>query len=1655
MNPEDEVVQQQDQQQGEPAGSPSVASMSNEEYNRRAVAAIRALRGQDPEGDVPEQDEEQHGWFYKLLHGPEGQSKTERTFEVVSAVGRGAVKGIGNTLVNATSGFQALGAKLDNPFLSAEEAQAEGRERTKEKFEQVNKVATAAFGENTGDDPLVSLTEGIAQFTAPFVLTGKVGGAAGEGASLADIGHAAQKAGGIAGWAKATALAASRGALTDASAFDPFEAQLAEWAATSKWKPLADLGQALSVGEADSEAIARAKRAAAGLVPGILLDTFFGGLKLVGAFRKAGNKSLSAAERAAAVQEAEEAAKQIEAAQNGTRVAPPNEHIVAKVNPDGTATLGLNPNSAQRGSLRKKLANLIDPERRALDEENQRLRREVETDPMTGLGNKQAFERARAAVDADPKQHWVLFDLNNFKALNDAFGQALGDDVIKTFANVLKAHTSRGFRIGGDEFIAATDDPDALRDAVEAAFGFEREGIRSNASGEIFATSDEAMSEQGKTLLKERKNARKTELGMALTREEAEKQAAEAVAKRAQEPEAIPGAPTFATVAEAEEAAATANGAIDDAIHDGKLTDEEQVELAKRAHEIAQAKTPADAAKLIDGTVFNFHYYTDTDENLRGLIEAVAEKFRDAFNAAQNRPQGIPVEEFIARTLTIIRGMPEEEAPIIAANLLKQGEGRSFHALAGDAIHKYLGKQLADMAEALRNSPDDVGLHEQFRHRFAAWFRLSRQLSAANTDWGLQGRMMQERANVKLREGLKFAKQAAKRAEKEAASIKEDLKAAKKEVEKAAKAAKKAAKQAKTDAEKEAAREAELDKQAQPGPNTETVADVADIAKAREDLAEQAKAEAEASGEGAASGKEFDPDAQPLNASRDTIGPNANDFILARARTKAMNAIERLKRLTQEVEEEFNPESEQALDNASLRGERVKMQADAQRANPLEAPEVPQTPKSVNPIEELSKLIEKAERDLDNTMERVRRGKKQGPKELDPVQQFKRQARQAEKEAKKAQEQTDELAKQIAGMSRKKLRQVARTFEMAEGDPNGPFAVQKATEVIWADGWGPKVIEFFTNALLSGPKTALTALGSGTAVTVFEPAMRILGGLTHADRTLVQRGARLMWGNAVYFKENLKSMILALKRGSSVINPTSQTKAIRHFGEVVRAPGRLLAGVDEFIRVTNYRSYVRMKSLEFWEQKGLTGKALRDAVEEDVKNAFDETTGEALLPEAMRYAERPTFSGPLEWGPGKKIHEFVNEFPALKFIVPFVKASTHLWRYAHEMTPGLNRFSKLAREIREAAAKPDASPEAIQALHTLRAKETVASLIGVTTAYAFLEGRITGRGPADPKLRAVWLGDGNPEHGGHQPYSVRVGNKWVSYRRVDPFATPIGLIADAMTFLSESDTTNDTEMEDVVYAAIASIASNFTSKTYMLGLAQFTSAITSGRAHETERWLQGLAGGLAVPNLVASLNPDPLYREVDGLLSTIAARVPGWSETLMPRYNALGEPMMKQQGLLNRGVNPLGTKPTQKDIIADKLLDIRYAWRPPAVEKDGIDLSDWKWDTRKTGKRPYERWMELVSNPGHGQRSLREDLEETLSDPAFNEYSPGTDEYPGGVQAAKIRGIVARHYARAKRRMLLEYPELADAIRQQKKLEGAAFRGGQSAVDEMQEMFSR
>jgi diguanylate cyclase (GGDEF)-like protein len=114
-----------------------------------------------------------------------------------------------------------------------------------------------------------------------------------------------------------------------------------------------------------------------------------------------------------------------------------------------------------------------------------RHRQDAETDSLTGLMNRRAlFERyehrrlgAFVAV--------VAFDLDNFKRINDSYGHAVGDDVLRLFTSIMRRNCrpmDQAVRLGGEEFALVM--PRILPETAERI----AESIRAELAAEFMQT---------------------------------------------------------------------------------------------------------------------------------------------------------------------------------------------------------------------------------------------------------------------------------------------------------------------------------------------------------------------------------------------------------------------------------------------------------------------------------------------------------------------------------------------------------------------------------------------------------------------------------------------------------------------------------------------------------------------------------------------------------------------------------------------------------------------------------------------------------------------------------------------------------------------------------------------------------------------------------------------------------------------------------------------------------------------------------------------------------------------------------------------------------------------------------------------------------------
>ena len=104
--------------------------------------------------------------------------------------------------------------------------------------------------------------------------------------------------------------------------------------------------------------------------------------------------------------------------------------------------------------LLRKIENIDDKELlyliKKVIKEKEQLEKLVNKDSLTGLNNRRVLRNIKDFSAA------VMCDIDNYKHVNDSFGHAMGDSVIKVLSDVIKSNVREKdyvCRYGGDEFL--------------------------------------------------------------------------------------------------------------------------------------------------------------------------------------------------------------------------------------------------------------------------------------------------------------------------------------------------------------------------------------------------------------------------------------------------------------------------------------------------------------------------------------------------------------------------------------------------------------------------------------------------------------------------------------------------------------------------------------------------------------------------------------------------------------------------------------------------------------------------------------------------------------------------------------------------------------------------------------------------------------------------------------------------------------------------------------------------------------------------------------------------------------------------------------------------------------------------------------------------
>ena len=621
----------------------------------------------------------------------------------------------------------------------------------------------------------------------------------------------------------------------------------------------------------------------------------------------------------------------------------------------------------------------------------------------------------------------------------------------------------------------------------------------------------------------------------------------------------------------------------------------------------------------------------------------------------------------------------------------------------------------------------------------------------------------------------------------------------------------------------------------------------------------------------------------------------------------------------------------------------------------------------------------------------------------------------------------------------------------------------------------------YINSLLSGVFTQAINMKSGIYEAFIRPLEQIGGGLARADVRSIRLGFAQYQGMMMSFGDTIKATALALKQGDAILDPLARTQdnleivggkavrpisganlgfdgaagtAIDWIGNVIELPSRLLMTGDELLKQMNYRGRLFTNALDNTMERGLSISSKEG--KENIKRIFDEgfdkngsanTKDNSINTKTLDYAREATYTNSLKGGSyldwGSKIQTFLNNSPEFRFMAPFIRTPTNLWRHFGNRIPGFGLLTKQNRDLWRSGDRR-ARAEVIgrqfmgmayagYGLHL--ATEDIADKDGK------LYPKITGNGPSNFQVKKTWLSMG------WQPYSIAQKNEdgsitYKQYNRMDPRFYILGIIADLKENLINI---NDQQKEDIFSSAALTVFRNASNKTYLRGLSDAMELIANPTENSFSKFFGGVVGN-AIPyaslrnqGIPGILDPETEAWETRGFLDRIIARSGLGEKYLEPRRDILtGEPIEKTPSSLYlnpdgvasfsfwfQGPSLVGRKiDVKNNPVAFEIARLRVPLgEPQKIKYKTIDLTEYK----KGDQSAYDYMMENIGKVKIEGKTLTEYLQKTFDSNNYQSLQEGNTENDGGKEVY-IKKIFKGFKDKAYYEMLKEYPEVKDAI---------------------------
>tara|TARA_R100001163_G_C5067840_1_gene207279 strand:+ start:490 stop:5976 length:5487 start_codon:yes stop_codon:yes gene_type:complete len=454
------------------------------------------------------------------------------------------------------------------------------------------------------------------------------------------------------------------------------------------------------------------------------------------------------------------------------------------------------------------------------------------------------------------------------------------------------------------------------------------------------------------------------------------------------------------------------------------------------------------------------------------------------------------------------------------------------------------------------------------------------------------------------------------------------------------------------------------------------------------------------------------------------------------------------------------------------------------------------------------------------------------------------------------------------------------------------------------------VYEFWYNSILSGIPTHLVNIGSNTLWMSFQVPQRVLSGSVDALITRFNGKERSRYVNEIIpmmagmkegFKKGKKRAKEVMKTGQIPIEldtkwdlelgssqgawARSPSEFMRNAAPYVSVVGRALRAMDVWANSIAFDADINAQAKRIANQEGLKGEAAQNREIELRREPSND-----MVENAKSFAKYTTFMD----NPGKLaqgISDLRSKTPGGRFFVPFVNTLANITKRGYEFVPGLGLMKR--KSLQGKGQYQDSASDII-------AKQVVGSVLAFALLSKYEDEEVTGAVPRDKAKREAFYRQGK------LPWSIKFGDKWISYRRIEPFNTVLASVTIAAETMKKYSEDEIDKASEAFFELVMGLKQNFIDSTMLKGISDLFDD------KRDKNFFERLPGTF-IPyssfwrsinrSLEVTMEGDANAREVKNIADGFTQNLPyGLSpfEELKPKLNVWGEEIVLEGGVLRQ-----------------------------------------------------------------------------------------------------------------------------------------------------------